>query len=310
MPKTLKALIQASGNTGSAGQSFRNHVAGAVTGARMSEYSRDGWDNWSQSATTVPHDTNVDFFFWFTGPALSVGRYAHIMQPIDTSMVEQADSETIAANLVSTDLKADGHQLSRVTVNFKGRGVYGTYSGGSGTPSVIKNYWAEYSGTLQNVGEQPGPGADVQWEIAVAFASGTYVPPVLGSDFVEINIVQPADAGNFNGELATVRGVTVGQYNAGAPPGSTSEGRFFTDYNDPEGSLVDSTSSDYYLWQDLVYDVQTNGYHSMRFMVGPTCGFQYGRLYYQHRLTAFHNWSTPIQIEWWDTRVYNQYPGA
>jgi hypothetical protein len=38
MPKTLQYLIKASGNTGSAGQTFRNHVAGATTGAKMSDY--------------------------------------------------------------------------------------------------------------------------------------------------------------------------------------------------------------------------------------------------------------------------------
>jgi hypothetical protein len=43
MSRTLKNLIKASGNSGAIGQSFRNHVTGAVTGAKMSDYNVDGW---------------------------------------------------------------------------------------------------------------------------------------------------------------------------------------------------------------------------------------------------------------------------
>lgn len=39
MPKNLVHLIKASGNTGVAGQSFRNHVTGAATGVAMTDYN-------------------------------------------------------------------------------------------------------------------------------------------------------------------------------------------------------------------------------------------------------------------------------
>jgi hypothetical protein len=305
MPKTLKALIQASGNTGSAGQSFRNHVTGAVTGARMSEYSRTGWDLWSQSATTVPHNTNVNFWFNFIGPNLNVGRYANIIRPIAVSPLLPADPGTLNATLVGTNLDATGGQ-STVTVNFTGKGKHGTYSS-SGSPSVTKNYWKDYSGTLQSPGDEPASGYDATWEIGVTYNAGIYTPPVLGSNLLEIDIFQPADAGNFNGELTERRSVTVGEYDAGAPSGSMEEGRFFTNVSDPAGSLVDTSD---YAWYDLDLYVSPGGYHYMRFTVGPQSGFQYGRVYYQWRNSSGGSWSSPIQIEWWDTRAYSSYPGV
>lgn len=43
MARTLKTLIQASGNSGAVGQSFRNHVTGAATGAKMTDYILSAW---------------------------------------------------------------------------------------------------------------------------------------------------------------------------------------------------------------------------------------------------------------------------
>lgn len=39
MPRTLRNLILASGNAGTSGQSFRNHVTGATSGTKMSDYN-------------------------------------------------------------------------------------------------------------------------------------------------------------------------------------------------------------------------------------------------------------------------------
>lgn len=54
MPKNLRALIVASGYAGTAGQSFRNHVAGAGTGVKMSDYlmASPSWANAPDGITT------------------------------------------------------------------------------------------------------------------------------------------------------------------------------------------------------------------------------------------------------------------
>lgn len=61
MARTLKSLIKASGNAGTTGQSFRNHVAGAATGAKMSDYNLTGWSFSAPPTNGATYTGNQNF---------------------------------------------------------------------------------------------------------------------------------------------------------------------------------------------------------------------------------------------------------
>jgi hypothetical protein len=80
MPRALRNLIWASGNAGTAGQSFRNHVLGAASGARMSDYvigtmMTSGYPTDPWIALPSVYTFSLDVVFTGSGP-----RVHHIQQ--------------------------------------------------------------------------------------------------------------------------------------------------------------------------------------------------------------------------------------
>lgn len=57
----LKSLIQASGYSGSSGQSFRNHVLGAATGAKLSDYKCTDWTFSGDPAPELTYSDGAHF---------------------------------------------------------------------------------------------------------------------------------------------------------------------------------------------------------------------------------------------------------
>lgn len=79
MTRSLKTLIQASNNSGAAGQSFKNHVAGAVAGAHMRDYIITAWEFTDQVPApeliyTGPQNFHMDIAFTQGSRASNVKR--------------------------------------------------------------------------------------------------------------------------------------------------------------------------------------------------------------------------------------------
>jgi hypothetical protein len=82
MPKTLQYLIKASGNQGAAGQSFRNHVTGAETGAKMTDYLMGtpiGAGYGGYEVTPMPADYTIPLVMSFPSRG---SRFYHIQRNI------------------------------------------------------------------------------------------------------------------------------------------------------------------------------------------------------------------------------------
>lgn len=140
--RSLRELIRASGNAGTAGQSFRNHVTGAVTGARMSEYVMLS-TAWSGSQPQPPGEITyagtVDFGLTFTATANS--RFVNIRNALQAAWSLYTLSGNGTATVSWQGFSWSGLVLSatvRVTAPVAGTGATITSSAAfvSGTPSA------------------------------------------------------------------------------------------------------------------------------------------------------------------------------
>jgi hypothetical protein len=270
--RTLGALIRASGHTPAAGMSFRNHVAGAGTGAAMSHYRCDDWINWSSSdytANPVASGTTFHWSFNFScGP-----RFFNIMPPFSAIVCFFTTADDMngiggsSAYAVSGSLSTTG--TSYVGVRVEGMPVPASML------RVDYNGWADHS-----PGYIPPDNGDYAWRTALGF-----VPPVVGgADSGNLHIVYPGDAGNFNDELRKIYPVTVERRIA---------------YPSTSGVEVEWYSSNSY---SPAYLLQSGGF-TYEFMVGPSGGptAQMGNLYIRYRMNASSPWQYIAQ-SWRDTR--------
>jgi hypothetical protein len=76
MPYTLFHLIKASGNAGTSGQSFRNHVTGAASGTKMSDY-KISTANYAGEEPTTEFPYNHGEVFNMTLTFNGQGNHAH-----------------------------------------------------------------------------------------------------------------------------------------------------------------------------------------------------------------------------------------
>ncbi len=271
--RTLRALIRASGHVPAAGMSFRNHVAGAGSGAAMSHYTCDDWINWSSSnytPNTVASGTTFDWSFNFScGP-----RFFEIMQRFASIQCFLTTPDDV------NGLSGAGAYPVSVALSTTGKSYISIQLSGAGVPAnqlrVDYNGWAEHP-----PGYIPPDSGDYAWQTSLG-----YVPPVVGgSDSGNLHIVYPADAGNFNDELRKIYPVSV-ERRIAYPSSSGVEVEWYSssDYGNP-----------YYL-------LQADGF-TYQFTVGPNGGpmSQMGNLYIRYRMDPSSPWQHIVQ-SWRDTR--------
>ena len=140
--RSLRELIRASGNAGTAGQSFRNHVSGAVSGASMSEYVMLS-TAWSGSPPQPPGEITytgtVDFGLTFTATANS--RFVNIRNALQAAWSLYTLSGNGTESVSWQSFSWSGLVLSatvRVTAPVAGTGATITSSAAfvSGAPSA------------------------------------------------------------------------------------------------------------------------------------------------------------------------------
>ena len=202
--KKLRNLIRASGNTGVAGQSFRNHVTGAGSGARMSEYNLYGWQNWaSPNYAHDPGHANVfadNTVLAFTFDLNAGSRFGHIKGGAGNWNLHVPEgggaNESVLQNLVWGAQFPVGNSFE-----VRVRGMY-RYSAGM---QIVRNWFRDF-GNL----EPPPDNLDYAWTID---AAGT-APDLAGYDHfnLQIQYIPPqtdTSAGVFNDYLQITYPVDV-----------------------------------------------------------------------------------------------------
>lgn len=184
MARTLKDLIKASGNTGVSGQSFRVHVTGAVTGAKMTD--------WNISASSYSgHPTEL-------GGPLSGGAYndATVLSVTNT-ITRGSRAHNIQRNLLSDYIP--------VTTSGGGSVLLSAFSSG-GTPTGATH---AFSATLRGDTVTPTP----VYSATGVNAPGSDPNPVLFSISITnggtaatsqtVNINYAPDGGPYNPTILT-----------------------------------------------------------------------------------------------------------
>lgn len=195
--RTILRLIQASGYAGTSGQSFRNNVPGAVSGARTSDYYLDGWGNWtnSYSGGTLAYNATVTLTF----DLYAGGRWYNLpRKPLVALANDGTDpTSTGSASVVSGALMLPGSN----TVQMQVRGgtkivqLHRVFNG-------ISKQWTEY-------GTEPNPNpvsvaSDI--DIFAQFTSTGSTTPDAYS--YTLHLHYPGD-GDFNDPLDFSFPVTV-----------------------------------------------------------------------------------------------------
>jgi hypothetical protein len=264
------------------GQTFRADAPDTGTGiVRMSEYARDGWEHWGSNYThdpiyhtsVLPSGTTISFWFdYWAGTGI---RYPSIMVPLGAwrcELVDPTDPGTKGMTIVGGNLTgANGNTLTArvdgVTVNQEG--AVNSFD--------VTGHW--FDGT-----PPPPDGADYEYELRAEIDMST--APVTGFDTIEFDIVQPADAGGFNGELRQRVVVDVARRGTGRP------------------------DLDVEWYADAGYSTLLGTDAYLRFMVGPQSGNLYGQVWVRYRIRGAPAWTDYARnpTQWWDPRYYNQYP--
>lgn len=199
MGRTLKGLIQASGYSGVAGQSFRNHVAGATdhVGVRMTDYVLLGLTNWSSpdysAGVDVANGGALNFGFDFDAPLQWV--YIRMPNGWNTNKiyaVNTAESDPVAECVIESLSQPAGLTAGNTFV----ARFYGRYfaPGGSWSFSSTHAWYTDFS-----TGEEPPDFNDYNYAASVNFNySGASTPPYYAESF---DFVYPNDAGEFNPEF-------------------------------------------------------------------------------------------------------------
>jgi hypothetical protein len=199
MPRTLRYLIMASGSTGSAGQSFRNHVAGAASGAAMSHYlipsvAISGVPAGNTALTAYP-----DSFTFSIQNLFTRGSRAHFIQRNDmgayafTDIENPGSGQVAQASITAFVVQGDGWRHD-ITVNVKAPPV-GTYN---------HNPHGYNYGVEPQFGGQQWP-AEFWTEISTT-GGGT-------AQLITLAMAYNPDTGPFNSQLTNGSGWTFWQEN-------------------------------------------------------------------------------------------------
>lgn len=194
--RDLIRLIQASGQTGAGGQSFRNHVTGAGDGAGMVAYTKDTWDSWTNSYTggTLAYNAIINLTY-----SLNAGGY---WPNIRRSLVTQANDgtdpgSTGGADIVSGALPVPGSNSLQLRVRGGTKIVqlHRVFNG-------ISKQWTEY-------GTEPNPNpqsVESDIDINAQFTSTGSTTPDAYS--FTLHVLSPQDA-DYNDMLDFSFPVTV-----------------------------------------------------------------------------------------------------
>lgn len=133
MARNLKNLIKASGYAGTSGQSFRNHVAGAASGVKMSDYNmgNPAWTNTPNPSTTYATPTT------FSNLTLTLGVYnAKASQIQETTTASWQVAYISPLSTASATLNSVSWASNVATVSITVNGELTT-----GTPTTTASVW-------------------------------------------------------------------------------------------------------------------------------------------------------------------------
>lgn len=191
MSRTLKNLIKASGNSGVAGQSFRNHVTGSVTGAHMTDYNVDGW-----SFSAPPTNGNT-----YTGTQ-NFGGSITFTQGSRASNIKRTGAVIVVSP--TGDVFTGG----KITVTTNS--IVGASTGSSLNVQVIAGYNSTTSSPVGNSGWFDGytspanPGGTSPANVTM-FGSLTGVSAATGSQFYQWHEIYTPDIGPYNADFDEIR---------------------------------------------------------------------------------------------------------
>jgi hypothetical protein len=188
MTHKLNELIRASGYAGTSGQSFRNHVAGAASGAKMSDYLITAWAL-SDTPNPAPFSPYADNTTFYLDPQFTQGvRASYIKRVGAVFVVSGSGPYGFSATAVTNNAvgAATGSQL-RVLVRspFSSEQVITT-----GTP------W--YVGYSPRGSSYPPPGSGT---VPVDFLAQTTYASGSGQQTCSFGVGYTPDAGGFNPDL-------------------------------------------------------------------------------------------------------------
>lgn len=181
MPRDLLSLIKASGYAGVSGQSFRNNVAGATSGAKMSDYNLDGWtfigapNTVDQYGDGAVFDITISFIQ--SSRASNIKRLGNTIVATPGTQPEGFDIISSSSNVVAA---ADGSTV-HVEVSAPTNGSI-TYS---------SHVW--YSNYADGV-YPPNDGSSQD----VTFEGKVISGPPTGTDEVSLHLSYTPDIGGFN----------------------------------------------------------------------------------------------------------------
>jgi hypothetical protein len=194
----LTDLILASGNSGVAGQSFRNHVTGAVTGAAMTDYQVTGW-SFSAPPTNGATYTGTQNFggnitFTQGSRAGNIKRTGAAMtDPVPTLSYTAPTGGTFAITTNSIVGAATGSTYNvQITPGYNNTG-----SSPAGNPGWFDGYTSPTT--------PAGTGPDN----VTMFGSLTGVGAVTGSQGASWSDIYVVDIGPFNSTLSVARSILM-----------------------------------------------------------------------------------------------------
>src|SRR3954468_17540838 len=191
MTWTLKNLIKASGNSGAVGQSFRNHVAGAVTGAAMTDYKITALSFASPptNGNTYTGTQNFGGSITFTqgSRASNIKRTGAVYTISPSGMFDTGGSVTLTTNSI-----VGASTGSSINIQVKA-GYDDNGSSPVGNPGWFDGY------TSPTV--PAGTGSDN----VTMFGSLTGVSAVSGSQFFQWTETYTPDIGPYNSDFSFLR---------------------------------------------------------------------------------------------------------
>lgn len=220
--RSLQTLLKATGVTPAAGQSFKTNVVNAASGIHMTDYDLDDWDTWASDLTgaTLASGASIHFTFNFVAgvlwrPSLRIASPTGMSAYADIAVDPGTRNATVTGGTWSSTNSGQA-----VTVQVTGQALHGTYSGGSGTPTLTRNYYKDYTSP-----DYPLGSADETWEMIINTNAGTYSAPSLTSStfdiVVQYPLTNPLGSNVFNDVLSHRQTVTVQGYDAGPSASQT-----------------------------------------------------------------------------------------
>lgn len=184
MARTLRDLIRACGHAGTSGQSFRNHVTGAVTGVHMSQYIVSAWQLNNLPAPEFDYDSGTVFNLTVQFVEGSMAQYIRLMgtNVISVSLIDTAFGRSVSSS----------HNVTSATTAPLDITVTSRYN-----PSASVGAVSHFQG--QSLGYTP-PDFDphpVQFDASGAGGPGT------GKEVVTVHVSYPVDIANFNPPLVS-----------------------------------------------------------------------------------------------------------